>query len=182
MAGHSKWAQIKRKKAIVDSKRGKEFTRLSRMISAESKRVSGDADSPSLRAIIEKARGLNMPKDAIERAVAKGISSADALHSLTYELYGPGGAAILIEAITDNTNRTVQELRHLVSKAGYPLSEPGSALWAFEKRYDQTTPTVVVDVDAAAEEALIALLSAIEEHDDVVTTITNANGFLPSDE
>ena len=116
MAGHSKWAQIKRQKGANDMARSAVFGKLARRITVESKKASGDVNAASLRAAIEKAKAANMPKENIERAVAKG-SSADAgsLESVTYETYGPGGAAVVIEALTDNKNRTSAEIKHLLS-------------------------------------------------------------------
>lgn len=183
MAGHSKWAQIKRKKAVTDQKRSKEFSRLGRLLAAESKLVKGDTTAPSLRAVIEKARAAHMSKETIDRAIAKGSGSGGIVYvSNTYEMFGPGGVAILIETMTDSPNRTVQELRHLVSKEGYTLSSEGAALWAFQKNGLSFVPASTVDIDLADAEKLVTLLSAIEAHDDVENIITNAVGFLPGDD
>src|ERR671933_1700557 len=117
MSGHSKWASIKHKKKAVDAKRGKLFTKLARAIQVAAREGGGDPDgNPALALAVQKARDSSMPKDNIERAIAKGTgegADADALESVTYEGYGPGGVAILVEALTDNRNRTGSEVRHI---------------------------------------------------------------------
>ena len=147
MAGHSKWAGIKHKKAIVDARRGKLFTKLARAITVAAKEGGGDVDgNPSLALAVQKAKDASMPKDNIERAIAKGTgegADADALETVLYEGYGPGGVALLVEALTDNRNRTGSEVRHLFSKHGGNLGEPGSVAYLFDKR-----GVIVVDGDA----------------------------------
>ncbi len=137
MAGHSKWASIKHKKKAVDAKRGALFTKLTRAITVAAREGGGDPDgNPSLALAIQKARDASMPKDNIERAVAKGTgadSDADAYEAVLYEGYGPGGVAILVEALTDNRNRTGSEVRHTFTSHGGNLGEPGSVAWIFEK-------------------------------------------------
>ena len=129
MAGHSKWAGIKHKKAIVDSRRGKLFTKLARAITVAAKEGGGDVEgNPSLALAVQKAKDASMPKDNIERAIAKGTgegADADALEAVMYEGYGPGGVALLVEALTDNRNRTGSEVRHAFGKHGGNLGEPG---------------------------------------------------------
>src|SRR3954452_6947261 len=138
MAGHSKWAGIKHKKAIVDSRRGKLFTKLARAITVAAKEGGGDPDgNPRLALAISKARDASMPKDNIERAIAKGTgegADADALEDVVYEGYGPGGVAMLVEAVTDNRNRTGSEVRHIFSRNGGSLGEPGSVAYLFDKK------------------------------------------------
>src|SRR5213595_2096945 len=130
MAGHSKWAGIKHKKAIVDARRGKLFTKLARAITVAAKEGGGDAEgNPRLALAVQKARDASMPKDNIERAIAKGTgegADADALETVVYEGFGPGGVALLVEAVTDNRNRTGSEVRHIFSKHSGNLGEPGS--------------------------------------------------------
>jgi YebC/PmpR family DNA-binding regulatory protein len=159
MAGHSKWASIKHKKKAVDAKRGQLFTKLSRAITVAAREGGGDAEgNPALALAIQKARDASMPKDNIERAVAKGTgadSDADAFEAVLYEGYGPGGVAILVEALTDNRNRTGSEVRHLFSKHGGNLGEPGSVAWTFEKKGE-----IVVDGDRYSEEDLLAAIDA----------------------
>lgn len=175
MSGHSKWSTIKHKKALVDAKRSKEFGKVARLIAVESKRVKGDTSSPSLKVVIEKAKAMNMPKDNIERAVAKGRGGdVNDAESITYEMYGPGGVAILIATLTDNRNRTNQELKHLVSTLGFQMAEPGAASWAFGKDGLGWTPTTLVPVSDSDTDTLAQLVDALEEHDDVQEVFTNA--------
>ena len=174
MAGHSKWSQIKRKKAATDSARSRVFSKFARLIAVESKKVGGDVSSSSLRGVIDRAKMANMPKDNIERAVAKG-SSADtaAFESVVYETYGPGGVAILIDALTDSRNRTAQEMKFLLSEHGCALAAPGSAAWAFTKTADGYTPISTVSVSGEDSEKLEKLLTALDENDDVQDVFTN---------
>ncbi len=138
MAGHSHWAQIKRKKAALDAKRGQLFTKLIReIIVAVKQGGSGDPElNPRLRTAIQAARAANMPKENIERAIKKalGLEEGTNYEEAIFEGYGPGGVAILIQAITDNRKRTVSELRHLFSKHGGSLAEPGAVSWIFEQK------------------------------------------------
>ena len=138
MAGHSKWAQIKRKKGAADAKRGQLFTKLARAITVAARDGGGDPDgNAALANAIEKAKSLRMPKENIERAIAKGTGAggdAAAIESVTYEGYGAGGVAILVECLTDNRNRTAADVRHMFSRADASLGEPGSVAWMFEKK------------------------------------------------
>src|SRR4051812_12423097 len=131
MAGHSKWAGIKHKKAIVDARRGKLFTKLARAITVAAKEGGGDPDgNPALGLAVQKAKDASMPKDNIERAIAKGTGAGadvDALENVLYEGYGPGGVALLIEAVTDNRNRTGSQVRPALTKHGGPVGAPGRA-------------------------------------------------------
>lgn len=136
MAGHSKWANIKHRKAGQDAKRGKIFTKIIRELTVAAKLGGGNpTDNPRLRAVVDKALGANMTRDTIERAIARGVGNAesDNLEELTYEGYGPGGVAILCETLTDNKNRTVAEVRHGFSKFGGSLGTNGSVAYLFEK-------------------------------------------------
>ncbi len=137
MSGHSKWSQIKRKKAITDGKRGKMFTRLIKEIQIASRLGGPDpTGNPRLRFAIETAKKSSMPADNITRAVARGagLDGSAALEELTYEIYGPGGVAIIVETATDNKNRTVADIRHITSKCGGNLGDTGSVAWMFAKR------------------------------------------------
>ena len=137
MSGHSKWATIKRKKGAADAKRGKIFTKLIREITTAARIGGGDPDAnPRLRLAIDKARGANMPKDNIERAIKKGTGGGegDAFEEVVYEGYGPGGTAIYVETLTDNKNRTVGEVRHVLTKYGGNLGATGCVAYLFEKR------------------------------------------------
>lgn len=174
MAGHSKWAGIKHKKAIVDSRRGKLFTKLARAITVAAKEGGGDPDgNPRLGLAIAKAKDASMPKDNIERAVAKGTgegADAESLESVLYEGYGPGGVALLVEAVTDNRNRTGSEVRYAFSKHGGNLGEPGSVGYLFDKK-----GVVVVEAGRYSEEDLEPAIDAgaedISLDDDVYEVI-----------
>src|SRR2546425_2584741 len=159
MAGHSKWAQIKHKKATVDARRGQLFTKLARAITVAARDGGGDPEgNATLANAIEKAKALRMPKENIERAIARGTGAggdAAAIESVTYEGYGPGGVAILVECLTDNRNRTAAEIRHLFARGDASLGEPGSVAWMFEKK-----GVVLVDGSRYSEEDLIAAIDA----------------------
>jgi YebC/PmpR family DNA-binding regulatory protein len=170
MAGHSKWAGIKHKKAIVDARRGKLFTKLARAITVAAKEGGGDIEgNPSLSLAVQKAKSASMPKDNIERAIAKGTGAgadADQLETVVYEGYGPGGVAMLVEATTDNRNRTASEVRHIFSKNNGNLGEPGSVAYLFDKK-----GLVVVDAGRYSEDDLMVAIDAgaedINQDDDV---------------
>lgn len=159
MSGHSKWASIKHKKAVVDARRGAHFTKLARAIQVAARDGGGDPDmNAALANAVQKAKDASMPKDNIERAIAKGTGAgadADAFESVVYEGYGPAGVAILAEAVTDNRNRTGSEVRHIFSKAGGNLGEPGSVAWQFEKK-----GIVVVDSERYSEDDLMPAIEA----------------------
>jgi YebC/PmpR family DNA-binding regulatory protein len=137
MSGHSKWSTIKRKKGAADAKRGAVFTRLTREIVMAAREGGGDPDSNfRLRLAVDKARAENMPKDNIERGIKRGTGEdkdAAAFEQITYEGYAPHGVAVMIEAVTDNRNRTVSDLRHVLTKAGGNLGELGSVAWQFDR-------------------------------------------------
>ncbi len=137
MAGHSKWAQIKHKKAHTDAKRGKVFTKVVKEIAVAARLGGGDIDgNPRLRSAVEKAKEANMPSDNIKKAIMKGTGELPGAtyEEVTYEGYGPGGVAVLIQVLTDNRNRTVSEIRHILSKAGGSMGEAGCVSWMFEKK------------------------------------------------
>lgn len=179
MSGHSKWSQIKRQKSVTDAARSRVFARFARLIALESKKANGSLSAPNLSAVIARAKAANMPKDNIERAVAKGMSKdAGDLEQIVYEAYGPGGVAIMIDALTDSRNRTTAEIKHLLSLQGVEMASPGAASWAFTKTLDGFTPNEPgVDVSGEDEQKLSALLEAIDAHDDVQRVFTNANGY-----
>jgi YebC/PmpR family DNA-binding regulatory protein len=180
MSGHSKWASIKHKKAIVDSRRGKLFTKLARAITTAARDGGGDLEgNPSLQLAVQKAKDASMPKDNIERAIAKGTGAgadAAAIEDVLYEGYGPGGVALLIEAMTENRNRTGADVRHALSKHGGSLGEPGSVAYLFDKR-----GLIVVDAEAYGEDDLMAAIEAGAEdiaEDDGVFEITTEPALL----
>lgn len=177
MAGHNKWSKIKRQKASTDAAKSKTFSKMARLISTASRQVKGDVNSPVLRAAIEKAREYNMPLENIERAVKKGSGTeAEQLEAITYEAYGPGGSALVIEALTSNRNKAAQEVKFILSKNGFALAAQGSATWAFKR--DQTThdlqPTTTVKISEEESLALEKLIEELEENDEVQEVYTNA--------
>ncbi|HDY97754.1 MAG TPA: YebC/PmpR family DNA-binding transcriptional regulator [Pseudomonas sabulinigri] len=168
MAGHSKWANIKHRKAAQDAKRGKIFTKLIRELTVSAKIGGGNpADNPRLRTAVDKALGANMTRDTVDRAIARGAGSNDAdnMEELTYEGYGAGGVAILIEAMTDNRNRTVGEVRHAFSKCGGNLGTDGSVAYLFTRR-GQISFAPGVDEDALMDAALEAGAEDVVANDD----------------
>jgi len=175
MSGHSKWHSIKHKKAVVDARRGQQFTKLARAITVAAREGGGDPEgNPSLALAIQKARDASMPKDNIERAIAKGTgegADADRIETVVYEGYGPGGVALLIEALTDNRNRTGADVRHLLSKNGGNLGEPGSVSYLFDRQ-----GVIVVDATRYSEDDLIPAIDAgaldISVDEDVFEVIT----------
>lgn len=155
MAGHSKWAQIKHKKAAVDARKGKVFSKLSKEISVAAKLGGGNPDmNPRLRLAIEKAKEANMPSDNIKRAIMKGTGElpGTSYEEAIYEGYGPGGVALLIQVLTDNKNRTISELRHIMNKHEGSIVEAGSVAWIFEKK-----GYILVDKKEADEDTLMGL-------------------------
>jgi YebC/PmpR family DNA-binding regulatory protein len=159
VAGHSKWAQIKHKKKAVDAKRGQLFTKLARAIHVAAREGGGDPDgNPALALAIQKAKDARMPKENIERAIAKGTGAdagAEAIETVVYEGYGPGGVAIMVEALTDNRNRTSAEVRHAFTSHGGSLGEPGSVAWIFEKKGE-----LVADASRYSEDDLLTAIDA----------------------
>ena len=137
MSGHSKWSTIKRKKAVVDAKRGRIFTKIARELQIAAREGGADPESNiRLRLTLDKARAANMPKEGVERAIARGAGSekGDEIEETMYEGYGPGGIALLVEVLTDNRNRTVAEVRHAFSKAGGNLAAAGAVAWQFDRK------------------------------------------------
>ena len=177
MSGHNKWSKIKGKKAVTDAAKSKIFSKMARLISTASRQVKGDSTSPILRAAIEKAREYNMPADNIERAVKKGAGSDTlALEVITYEVYGPAGSALIIEALTDNRNRAAQEIKSILSKHGFALASPGSATWAFKREptTNDLQPTTTVQLSEDDGKKLEALIEELEDNDEIQDVYTNA--------
>lgn len=176
MSGHNKWSKIKHKKAATDAQKSKIFSKHAALIAIESRKAHGDLGAPGLIAVIERAKKDSMPKENIDRAVAKGKAAEGAsLTEVVYETFGPGGTAIIITAVTDNPNRTTPEIRHALSKLGYQLGTLGSAAWAFTKTLDKYVPSMVVELSDEDGEKLAALIEAIEEHDDIQDIFTTAD-------
>lgn len=178
MSGHSKWAQIKHQKAATDAKKSKVFGKLARAITIAARGLGADpAINAPLRVAIEKARGVNMPHDNIDRAIKKGVGGTGetTLQEFTYEAYGPGGVALIITGITDNNNRTSNEIKHSLSEHAGKWASPGSVLWAFEKNEGQwvAKPYGEIELSATDTSALYTLMEAIDDHDDVQEIYAN---------
>ncbi len=174
MAGHSKWANIKHKKAAVDKKRGKIWTKLLREVTVAAKEGGGDIDSnPRLRLSVDKANGANVPKDTIERAIKRGAGDGENYEEIRYEGYGPGGTAVMVDCMTDNRNRTASEVRHAFTKHGGNLGTDGSVAYMFQKQ-GIISFAPGVDEDAIMETALEAGAEDVVSNDDgsidVITT------------
>ena len=180
MSGHSKWHSIKHKKGAADARRGKVFTRIIKELTVAARVGGGDADSnPRLRTVIADAKAANMPAENIKRAIRRGTGEEPGVsyEEVTYEAYGPGGAALLIEVLTDNTNRAVGEIRHLLSKHGGNLGTANSVAWMFAKQGH-----LVIDKDGADEEALMtAAIDAgaddFREEEDSWEVVTSPEAF-----
>ncbi len=181
MSGHSKWHTIKHKKSAADAKRGKIFTRIIKELTVAARQGGGDPDAnPRLRTVIAEAKSVNMPAENIRRAIRRGTGEEPGLsyEEVIYEGYGPGGAALMIDALTDNRNRTVGELRHILSKHGGNLGETNSVAWMFEKKGN-----IIVNKDAGIDEDLLletALEAGAEDmvtEDDHWEIVTDAESF-----
>jgi YebC/PmpR family DNA-binding regulatory protein len=175
MSGHSKWSTIKRKKGAADAKRGKIFTKLIREIATAARMGGGDVDAnPRLRLAVEKARQANMPKDNILRAIKKGTGgdAADSYEEIVYEGYGPGGAAVYVEVLTDNKNRTVGGVRHVLTRYGGNLGSSGCVGYLFEKKGLITFESADLDADSLLESALDAGAEDVLESSDSIDVVT----------
>ena len=176
MSGHNKWSKIKHKKAATDAQKSKIFSKHAAVIAVESRKANGDVNSPGLAAAIERAKKDSMPKDNIERAVAKGSGAGGAaIEEVMYEGYGPGGLAMLIQVVTDNPNRSAAEVGHAFSKSGLEMGTPGSAAWAFQKQDGVYVPTNPMELDDATGEKLAEFIEKLEELDDVTDVYTAAD-------
>jgi YebC/PmpR family DNA-binding regulatory protein len=181
MSGHSKWSSIKHKKGAADAKRGKIFTKLIKEITVAARMGgSGDPDTnPRLRTAIAAAKSENMPKDNIERAIKKGTGELEGVNyeENTYEGYGPGGAAVFLESLTDNKNRAVADIRHIFSKCGGNMGENGCVAWMFDKKGYIVVERSVVDEDTLMEVALDAGAEDVREDDSNFEVITAPEDF-----
>jgi len=174
MSGHNKWSKIKHKKAATDSKKSKEFGKFSRLITMEVREAGGNTDSPGVKLAVERARKINMPSTNIDRAIKNALDkSGRADERIIYEMYGPGGSAVLIDIVTDSRNRTAAEIKHLLSKLGLALSKPGSAAWAFENNEGEWTASIRVSITQTDKDKLLEITEALEDHDDVSAVYTN---------
>lgn len=174
MAGHNKWAQIKRQKGKTDAQKSKVFTKFARLITVEAKKAGGNRTSPGLKAVIDRAKAENMPNENIDRAIKKATETSTAMEAMTYEAYGPGGCALIIETLTDNRNKAAQEVKHILSRNGFALAGMGAATWAFEKNpTGGWTPKTTVPLSDDDLKILDVLVTDLEENDDVQEVFTN---------
>ena len=175
MSGHNKWSKIKRQKEKTDGQKSKIFGKLVKFITVEAKKANGNLQSPGLKNAIAKAKEANVPNDNIERAIKKSTEGGAEMQSITYEAYGPGGCALIIEALTDNHNKAAQEIKHILAKHEFSLAGIGSATWAFQHNPDMewhaTTSIPLSDEDG---EKLNLLIDDLEECDEVQDVYNNA--------
>lgn len=179
MSGHSKWSNIKHKKAAVDAKRGKVFTKLIRELTVAA-RLGGDpTTNPRLRMAITAAKNQNMPKDTIDRAVKRGTGEigGEEFHEIVYEGYGPGGSAVLVEVLTDNKNRTVSDIRRIFTKYGGNLGESGCVAWTFEKKGRISFEKGKVDEDKLFEIVLEAGADDVRTEEGELIVVTSPDSF-----
>jgi len=173
MSGHNKWTQIKRQKGVTDAKKSKAYSKYARLIGMEAK-TSGGIMNATLSAVIENAKKENVPKDVIERAVKKGNETGgETLETIVYECYGPGGCAMIIEALTGSKNKAVQEIKHILSKNGFALAGVGSATWAFLRIDMKWVPKVSVPLTDGDLIILEKLVDELEDNDEVQEVFTN---------
>lgn len=172
MSGHSHWKQIQQKKGSADQKRGQVFSKLLRAISAAAKQEPNPDFNPRLRSAIETAKQNNVPNENIERAVKKASEEKN-LEEVALEAYGPEKSAIIIETITDNRNRTISEIRNLLSENGAKMADQGSVLWSFEKSDNEWNPKFQQPVSEEGKQKIKNLVEILESHDDVQKVITN---------
>ncbi len=180
MSGHSKWSTIKHKKGAADARRGKIFTKLIKEITVAARLGGGDADSnPRLRTAIASAKAENMPKENIERAIKKGTGELEgtSYEEVSYEAYGPGGVAVLVDCLTDNKNRTVADLKHIMDRHGGSLGEPGCVNWLFKKKGLLIFEKEAVDEERLLDRALEAGAEDVKEEEDTFEVITPRADF-----
>jgi len=178
MSGHSKWATTKHKKEAIDKKRGALFTKLGNAITIAARQGSDLETNFSLRLAIDRAKAANMPKENIERAIKRGAGEIEGaqLEEIIYEGFGPGKISIIIETLTDNKNRTVSEIKHILDKSGGTMAGQGSVMWMFERNKSAKDKFVAknkIKVDDETKEKLRNLFDILDEHQDVINYYTN---------
>jgi len=178
MSGHSHWSGIKHKKEITDKKRGKIFSNLAKIIEIAARRGKDPDSNPSLRMAIEKAKSYNLPNENIDRAIKKGTgeTKGNQAEEIIYEAYGPNGTPIIIEVLTDNKNRTISEIKHILNICNGKLASEGSVKYLFDKVEGEWKPKYTIDIaDQVQKEQLIKLFEALDENDDVNEIYSNIN-------
>jgi transcriptional/translational regulatory protein YebC/TACO1 len=182
MSGHNKFSKIKRLKAKNDAQKSAVFSKLSKMLQIEAKKAGGNLESSGVKAAIAKAKSFDMPNDKIENALKKATGADINMENITYEAYGPGGVAVVIEALTSNKNKAAQEIKHILSLNGTTLAGQGSALWAFKRNVEGWEPTVMTKVSEADSDILQKLIDDLENNDEVQEVYTNAEFMVDSEE
>ena len=180
MSGHSKWSTIKHKKAMVDARRGKMFTKLIRELTSAARAGGGDPDvNPRLRTAVASAKGANMPNDTIQRAIQKGTGeiAGETYEEVIYEGYGAGGVAVLVDTLTDNKNRTVAEIRHLFARHGGSMGENGCVAWMFQRQGFLALDAASIDEDALLELVLEAGGDDVKTENDLYEILTSPEAF-----
>ena len=173
MSGHNKWSKVKNKKAVTDARKGKIYTKMAKVIGVELKKANGDVNAAGVQAAVKKAREYNVPNENIERALRKN-DNATQMESILYEAYGPGGVALMIEALTDNRNKAAGEVKHILVENGSALAAPGSAAWAFTKTVEGYVPTMMTQISEEDGLKLDKLIEELEDNDEVQEIYTNA--------
>ncbi len=174
MSGHNKWSKIKRQKEKTDAQKSKIFGKMAKLISVEAKKSGGNVNSPGLKAVIEKAKSVNMPNENIDRAIKKS-SEAGESELIVYEAYGPGGCAMIIEALTENKNRANQEVKTILSRNGFAMAGVGAASWAFTHNPGEDwIPTSSIPLGEEDGQKLSQLIDELEESDEIQDVYTNA--------
>ncbi len=175
MSGHNKFSKIKRLKAKTDAQKSAVFTKMAKMLQMEAKKAGGNLLSPGLKAAIERAKAADMPNDNIDRAIKKATGANEAqVESVVYEAYGPGGVAIIIDALTSNRNKAAAEVKHILSLNGTSLASSGSASWAFEKTPEGWIPKTMTQVSPEDTPKLEKLIEDLENNEEVQEVYTNA--------
>jgi YebC/PmpR family DNA-binding regulatory protein len=175
MSGHNKWSKIKRQKEKTDGQKSKIFSKFVRLITVEAKKAGGNVNSPGLKTVIDRAKAANVPNDNIERAVKKFSEGGANMEATTYEAYGPGGCAMVIEALTDNRNKAAQEIKAILTRHSFALAGMGAASWAFVRQPDMTwVAQTTVPLSDEDGEKLGELVDELEENDEVQEVYTNA--------
>jgi len=174
MSGHNKWSKVKNKKAVTDARKGKIYTKMAKIIAVEIKKANGDTKAAGVQSAVKKAREYNVPNENIERALKKNDNTKE-MESIIYEAYGPGGTALIIEALTDNRNKAAGEIKHILSENGSALAAPGSATWAFTKSTEEGfIPNMTVTLSDEEGAKLEKMIDELDDNDEVQEVYTNA--------
>jgi YebC/PmpR family DNA-binding regulatory protein len=175
MSGHNKWSQIKAKKAVTDQRRSTLFSKLLRAVTVAAQKDPHPQFNPSLRSAMDQAREHSVPQENIDRAIKKSQESKDTVDELLIEAYGPEGTALLIQAYTDNRNRTVAEIKKLLSEYGGKWADPGSVMWMFEFKEGEYAAKFIQPTTSEIQNSLVGLMEKIDEHNDISRIYTNTS-------